>query len=162
MIQFLMKTGIMSLCIFDKKIIVCAFLLITIITACVKNKTTPPLTPSTSSIGEIVKGGSNLTIFDSALSKAGLFSTLDSANPASVAAPFTVFAPVDMAFTQAGFTDSTVYKYTKDSLINFLKYYIYSGSQLTTATLPKGPNAPLRMIYGDTVFITVSNGIIYI
>jgi uncharacterized surface protein with fasciclin (FAS1) repeats len=143
-----------------KKIIICAFALVTAITACVKNSSTPVLDANTSTIAHIVQHGSNLTILDSALSKSGLLQTLDSVN--SVAAPFTLFAPLDIAFTNAGIADSTINKFSADSLRRFLGYYIYSGAALKIADLPKGPNAPLQMIFGDTVFVTVTGTDAYI
>lgn len=150
----------MRMKIAGKEIFFCAIFLITIITACVKSSNTPPLTPTTSTIGQIISRASNLTILDSAMSKSGLLAILDSMN--SIAAPFTVFAPVNLAFTNAGFTDSTIYKMSKDSLRNFLGYYIYAGGGLTTSTLPPGPNAPLPTIFGNPVFCTVLGGSIYI
>jgi len=155
-----MKTGFMGMKVFDKKFVFSVIIILVSIIACVKNTSTPPLTPTTSTIGQIIAGASNLTIFDSAMSKSGLLANLDSMN--ATGAPFTVFAPVNIAFTTAGFTDSTIYKMSKDSLRAFLGNYIYSGGALTTATLPIGPDAPLSTIFGSTIFCTVSGGYIYI
>ncbi|MBS1947300.1 MAG: fasciclin domain-containing protein [Bacteroidetes bacterium] len=143
----------------NKKIVICAFALTAIIAGCVKNTSVPPLTPSTSTIAAIVKGGSNVTIFDSALSKSGLDSLLD------LSGPFTLFLPTDAACLSAGFTDSSVYKMTRDSLRKFLAYYIIQGQALKLAGggLPTGPNAPLEMLnQPDTIYCTVFNGAGYI
>lgn len=147
---------------FERRAILCVFAAIAIITGCVKNSNTPILTPTTSTIAQIVKLGSNLTILDSALSKSGLLQNLDTSTVGS----YTLFAPVDQAFLSAGFADSTVARLSKDSLRNFLSYYIYYGQNgltLSGGGLPIGPNAPLGMITpGDTVFCSIINGSGYI
>ncbi|HVM87539.1 MAG TPA: fasciclin domain-containing protein [Puia sp.] len=150
----------MQISTLNKKIFICAFTLLVVATGCVKNTSIAPLTPSTSTIAAIVKGGSNVTIFDSALSKSGLLDSL-----LNQSGPFTLFLPTDAACLSAGFTDSSVYKMTKDSLRKFLAYYIYQGNALKLAdgSLPAGPNHPLEMIDSlDTVYCTVSGGMGYI
>ena len=64
-------------------------------TSCTKTTNTIPVVTTASSIAAIVKNATNLTLFDSALSKTGLIKTLDSAGPTS---PYTLFAPPDAAF----------------------------------------------------------------
>ena len=154
--SILMKTGFMRMKVFSKRIIIFIIVLITVVTACVKSNTTPGITPGSTTITGIIKVATNLTFLDSAMSKAGLLGTLDSAGP------YTLFAPVNIAFVNAGFTDSTIYKYSKDSLRTLMAYHIYAGYAKKVADLPQGPNAKLTTLLGDSIFVTVSGNNVFI
>ena len=151
----------MRMKVFDKRIIFFAIVLITVIAACVKTTSISPVTTGTSIAG-IIKAANHLTLLDSAMSKAGLLPTLDSLNPVSVAGPYTLFAPLDIAFANAAFTDSTIYKYSKDSLKRLLTYHLISGQAKYLATFPQGPNAPVPSASGDILYITVNSGNLFV
>jgi uncharacterized surface protein with fasciclin (FAS1) repeats len=131
------------------------------VSACNKNTTTVPVVNSSSSISAIIKNGNNLTILDTILVKTGYFAVLDSVNPnASITAPYTLFTATDADFATAGIVDSTLYKFPTAALNRLLLYSLISGYGLTSATLPKGPNAKIPTAGGDSVFVTVNtNGI---
>ncbi len=154
----------MSMSVLDKKIIVCAFFLITIIVACVKTTNKPILTPSTSTIAQIIRLGTNLTILDSAMSKSGVLKTLDSTN--SVAGPFTLFAPVDIAFTNAGIYDSTINRDTIPSLKRLMLYHIFAGHAKTVSDWESAitmRNQPFESASpGDYFFLTLDSTGFYI
>ncbi|MBS1668252.1 MAG: fasciclin domain-containing protein [Bacteroidetes bacterium] len=146
----------------DKKIVLFVLSLAVLITACVKNSNTPVITPGVTSITGYIKNANNLSILDSAMSKAGLLPTFDSVSPASSTAPYTFFAPLDVSFQSAGIFDSTIGKYTKDSLLKLVGYHIFSPYAKTVAQLPVGPNARMISITGDSIFVTVRGGIAYV
>lgn len=152
----------MGMKVFNKKIVFSVIIILTVIAACVKNKSTPVVT-SGSSIAAIVKGSANLTLLDSALSKAGLLPTLDSTNPISITGPYTLFAPVNIAFSNIGFTDSTIYKDSVSQLKRLVLYHIIAGQKYYYATLPQGINYPFPSASkGDTLYLTVGGGAIYV
>ena len=155
-----MKPGFMRMSIFKRRFIVCAFALITIVTACVKNKTTPVLTPTTSTITQIVEGGSNLTILDSAMSKAGLLLTFDSSTN------YTLFAPTDVAFKNAGIYDSTISKYSVADLKRLIMYHTIANIGKTLAVLKTEVTTNTPIPSGspnDTLFLTIdSTGFLYV
>jgi uncharacterized surface protein with fasciclin (FAS1) repeats len=127
--------------------------------ACTKTTVTVPVVASSSPIAIIVQNGSNLTMLDSALKKAGLFSSLDGAAP-----PFyTLFAPPDAAWTLAGLTDSSIYEATPAYLKRLMLYHmiITTGNGLTTWELPQGTDLPVATAsLGDTVYVSVNpNGV---
>ena len=133
-----------------------------LITACVKNTNTPVITPGVTSITGFIKGAKNFSILDSAMSKVGLLPTFDSVSPASATAPYTFFAPLDISFQSAGIVDSTISKYTKDSLLKLVGYHIFSPYAKTIAQLPVGPDATMISITGDSIFVTVIGGVAYV
>jgi uncharacterized surface protein with fasciclin (FAS1) repeats len=150
----------MSIRVFGKKFIFSAIILITVITACVKPNNTPVITPGTTTIAGIIKAASNLTLLDSALKKANLFSTLDSAAPPY----YTVFAPVDIAFTNSQIADSTINSYPDSVLKRILLYHIISSvsAPYYSYTLPQGPNSPIISASGDILYITVNGGYLFV
>jgi len=156
----------MRMSIFKRRFIVCAFALITIITACVKNKTTPVLTPTTSSIAQIIKLGTNLTIFDSGMSKAKLLPILDSLTPPSITAPYTVFAPTDIAFKNAGIYDSTINNYDTAYLKRLMLYHMFAGDGKKVsdwASVIGGQrNFPVASASGDYFFLTLDSTGFYV
>jgi uncharacterized surface protein with fasciclin (FAS1) repeats len=156
-----MKNRFMRWSIFNSKIFFSAIISITVIAGCVKSTSTAAITPGTSIAG-IVKAATNLTILDSAISKAGLVATLDSLNPISTAGPFTLFAPVNIAFSNIGFTDSTIYKDSVSYLKRLVLYHLISGQKYYYAALPQGVDYPIPSASGDMLYLTVGNGYIFV
>jgi uncharacterized surface protein with fasciclin (FAS1) repeats len=132
---------------------------LSIFPGCTKTTVTVPVVTSASPIALIVKNASNLTILDSALRKAGLFSSLDSAPPPY----YTLFAPPDIAFTTAGIMDSNIYQTPAAYLKRLLLYHmiISVNNGFTIADLPQGTDLPLATASpGDTIYVTVNpNGV---
>jgi uncharacterized surface protein with fasciclin (FAS1) repeats len=145
-----------------KKLTVCASILTMIVMACVKNSSTPVITPGVTSITGYLKNATNLSILDSAMSKAGLLPTFDSLKPASVAAPFTFFAPTNIAFSNIGFTDSSIYKSSADSLKVLMAYHVIGGDTISLSKLLNLQSNKLITIYGDSIFVSAYNGVAYI
>ena len=111
------------------------------------------LLPGPGTIASIVAAGSNFTILNSAITTAGLTSTLSSAGP------FTVFAPTDSAFNASGITASSLSSFTSAQLNTILLYHTITDS-ITAANVPAGPDAKVITAGGDSVFVTNnSNGV---
>lgn len=128
-------------------------------------------------IAEVASGDSRFTILVSALDKAGLVSTLSGTDN------YTVFAPTNTAFENAGITQATIDGWADaeiDNLRNILLYHVVSGSvastALTSGTVTTATGADFKDLYvnvGDAVTIngdvtvteadiTASNGIIHV
>lgn len=154
----------MGMKVLGKRIVFLTLIVTTAITACIKSTSTPVIT-SGSSIAAIVKNATNLTLLDSAMSKAGLLPTLDSTNPISVAGPYTLFAPVNIAFSNIGFTDSTIYKDSVGYLKRLILYHILSGYGKTMSDFASeitSPNTPVVSAGGDTLFLTLGSAGLFV
>jgi len=77
------------------------------------------LTPP-GNIATIASGDPNFSTLVAAIVKAGLLTTIQDGGP------FTVFAPTNSAFTQAGITDLD--EYTADELTSILLYHVVPGA----------------------------------
>ena len=138
-------------------------------TSCTKTTNTIPVVTTASSIAAIVKNATNLTLFDSALSKTGLIKTLDSAGPTS---PYTLFAPPDAAFAASGITGFTIYGDSVPYLTRLVRYHLIAGETYTAAkiaSLLAGPNAPYAAASinpytgsSDTLYFTVNASGIFV
>ena len=129
--------------------------------ACVKNSNTPVVTPGVTSITGFVKGSPTLSLLDSSMSKAGLLPTFDSLSPISVAGPFTFFAPLNIAFAVAGYTDSTLYYSTRAQLDTLVLYHTIAGQKSSLANFMaslQSPNTPVpSAVIGDTLYLTYNS-----
>lgn len=89
----------------------------------------------TQTISEIAAGNPNLSLLVQALTKTGLAETLDAAGA------YTVFAPNNLAFTNAGITSSTIEAITSEegiaNLRNFLLNHVFT-TNLTSTQLKTG------------------------
>ncbi len=89
------------------------------------NKNTPSgINSQTSSLSYILATGTNTTIFNSAVVKAGLDSVF------SGPSIFTLMVPNDQACTQSGFTQSVIDGFTADQARNWVLYQTYAGTAL--------------------------------
>ncbi|HLK27628.1 MAG TPA: fasciclin domain-containing protein [Puia sp.] len=128
-----------------------AVLFVVIISSCKKSNSGSSPGPGT--IAAQVTAGTNFTLLSSAVTKAGLGTTLAGAGP------FTVFAPTDDAFTASGITSSVIASLTADQLKTILLYHTL-GSKVMAAQVPAGPDAKVVTASGDSVFVTNnSNGV---
>lgn len=78
-------------------------------------------TPSLTTLSQYIQTGDGLALFRQALQRSGLDSVLASGGP------YTVFAPVDSAFSAAGLTSDKIAAYPVDQLRNILSFHILPG-----------------------------------
>lgn len=102
------------------------------------------------SIYQEVSDASSYTILQAAIDKAGLRSTLESSGS------YTLFAPSDQAFINAGITDLD--NYTADQLATILQYHVID-SELDFSTLAE--QEELEMLNG-TIYVTPFNDNIFL
>jgi len=104
-------------------------------------------------ISDVVANDAGLSTLESALVKANLTSTL------SGTGPFTLFAPTNDGFTNAGITSDVLNSISTEDLSNLLLYHVIPSS-VPAASVPAGPNAKVIVANGDSVFVTNnSNGV---
>jgi uncharacterized surface protein with fasciclin (FAS1) repeats len=115
------------------------------ISSCKKKDDTPP--PKTNTITDVVVGNASFSVLKEAVTKANLATTL------SGTGPFTVFAPDNTAFSNAGITSATVASLSATQLSDLLLYHTI-GSKILAANVPAGPNAKVVTAGGDSVFVT--------
>ncbi|OQP50289.1 hypothetical protein A4H97_00115 [Niastella yeongjuensis] len=78
-------------------------------------------TPDQHTLNEYIQQGDNLTLFKQALQKTGLDTVL------AKGGPYTVFAPIDSAFTASGLTSDKIAAYPADQLRDILAFHIIPG-----------------------------------
>ncbi len=122
--------------------------------SCVKSNTGNNNTP-TSTIMDIVNNSTNLTILKSALVRTNLDAML------SQPGPYTLIAPTDASFANAGLDTAAIAKLTDAQLKSILLYHILSGTYPSSA-LPVGPNGSLTTSSGDSIFVTNTGDFIYV
>jgi uncharacterized surface protein with fasciclin (FAS1) repeats len=115
--------------------------------ACNKQETNN-INPQTSSLGYILANGTNTTIFNSAVIKAGLDSLF------SGPSVFTLLVPNDQACNVSGFTQSVIDGFTSDQARQWVLYQTYAGTALTFESFIGKTEEKLIMANGDSVFVT--------
>jgi uncharacterized surface protein with fasciclin (FAS1) repeats len=130
-----------SLCIFI------AVLSLPSVWSCNK-QSVPVINSDSSSLSYVLANGTNTTIFNSAVVKAGLDSLF--AGPAI----FTLFVPNDQACAQSGFPQSVIDGFTSAQARQWVLYQTYAGTALTLESFIGQINSPLLMSDGDSIFIT--------
>ncbi len=121
------------------------------LTSC--NKDDDPIVTNT--ITDVVVNSASFSVLEEAVVKANLTSTL------SGAGPFTVFAPDNTAFANAGITSTKVATLTSTQLSDLLLYHTI-GSKILAASVPAGPNAKVITAGGDSVFVTRNASGVYV
>src|SRR5450432_736941 len=106
------------------------------------------INPQTSSLGYILANGTNTTIFNSAVVKAGLDTVF---NGPSI---FTLLVPNDLACTQSGYTQSVINGFTHDQARNWVLYQTYAGTALTFESFIGKTEVKLIMANGDSTFVS--------
>src|SRR5450432_4708503 len=106
------------------------------------------INPQTSSLGYILANGTNTTIFNSAVVKAGLDTVF---NGPSV---FTLLVPNDLACIQSGFTQTVINGFTNDQARQWVLYQTYAGTALTFESFIGKKNEKLIMANGDSIFVS--------
>jgi len=109
--------------------------------------------PPSNTISDVVAADADLSTLESALIKANLTATL------SGQGPFTLFAPTNEGFTNAGITSDVLNSISTADLSNLLLYHVIPLS-IPAAGAPAGPNAKVIAANGDSVFVTSNaNGV---
>lgn len=101
----------------------------------------------TNTITDVVVNSASFSVLEEAVVKANLATTL------SGTGPFTVFAPDNTAFANAGINSATVASLTSSQLSDLLLYHTI-GAKIMAADVPAGPNAKVVTAGGDSVFVT--------
>lgn len=128
-----------------------ALILLVSFSACKKDKTIV----ADNTINGIVSSTSDFSTLNSAVTKAGLASTLGSTGP------FTVFAPNNAAFTASGITSSVLAGLTADQAKAILLYHTIP-SKIMASQVPVGPNAAVTTANGGTVYVTKNANAVFI
>ena len=117
------------------------------------NKDDDPIITNT--ITDVVVASASFSVLEEAVVKANLATTL------SGTGPFTVFAPDNTAFANAGITSATVASLSSTQLSDLLLYHTI-GSKILAADVPAGPNAKVITAGGDSVFVTKNASGVYV
>jgi uncharacterized surface protein with fasciclin (FAS1) repeats len=106
------------------------------------------INPQTSSLGYILATGTNTTIFNAAVVKAGLDSVF------SGPSVFTLLVPNDQACNQSGYTQSVINGFTHDQARQWVLYQTYAGTALTFESFIGKTEEKLIMANGDSIFVS--------
>lgn len=119
-------------------------------TACNNDDDDPVTTPPASStITDVVVAGSQFTLLEAAVIRAGLATTL------SGTGPFTVFAPTDDAFRAAGFADEAAVRAASDTTLRrILLYHVVSGSNPASAIQAGQTPLPTSLSVNGTAYVS--------
>jgi uncharacterized surface protein with fasciclin (FAS1) repeats len=113
------------------------------------NKTSPTgINSQTSTLGYVLATGTNTTIFNSAVVKAGLDSVF------SGPSIFTLMVPNDVTCTQSGYTQAVINGYTSDQARKWVLYQTYAGAALTFESFIGKTEVKLIMADGDSTFVS--------
>jgi uncharacterized surface protein with fasciclin (FAS1) repeats len=115
--------------------------------ACNKSSTSG-VNAQTSSLAYVLANGTNTTIFNSAVVKAGLDTTFGSPSL------FTLFVPNDQACTGSGFTQAVIDGFTPDQARNWVLYHTYAGTVLSLESFIGKTEQKLVMADGDSIFVS--------
>jgi len=135
------------------------FVLLLIVTSfysCVKNSTTAPPAQN-STVAQLIKSATNLTIFNAALVRSGLDTLLN--NPDSLV---TVFVATDYTMNFYGLTAAVIDTMSIPTLKTLIEYCIYQGNAVPSSQFTMGQNISTPVASGDSIFITNTGSAIYI
>lgn len=94
-----------------------------LLTSCKKNDNKEQFNKGQPTLFNYIGSNKNLSLYQAALKRAGMYN----AETFSSGGPFTVFAPVDSAFTNVGLTLDSINRYDPQALASVLKYAIIYG-----------------------------------
>lgn len=132
----------------DKRLYISLFVMAVVFSCACNKQETNNINPQTSSLGYILANGSNTTIFNSAVVKAGLDSLF------SGPSIFTLLVPNDQACNVSGYTQSVIDGFTSEQARQWVLYQTYAGTALTFESFIGKTEAKLIMANGDSVFVT--------
>jgi uncharacterized surface protein with fasciclin (FAS1) repeats len=123
--------------------------------ACTKTESNG-INPQTSSLAYVLANGTNTTIFNSAVVKAGLDSVF---NGPSI---FTILVPNDQACVQSGFSQTAINAFTRDQARQWVLYQTYAGTALTFESFIGKTEVKLIMANGDSIFVSGDSNRTYV
>jgi uncharacterized surface protein with fasciclin (FAS1) repeats len=123
-----------------------------ILQGCDKDDDDPAPTPT---ITQTVVNGSDFSILEAAVLRAGLADYL------STTTNLTVFAPTNAAFTAAGLTEAVINTTDPATVAAILKYHVLA-TQIPSSSVPAGPNAEVTTVNGAKAFVTKNASGVYI
>jgi uncharacterized surface protein with fasciclin (FAS1) repeats len=148
----------MKITFFDKvllapaMILVCGFLG----QGCTKTPASTNVPTNTSTITTIIHSATNTTLLAKALTSTGLDSIFNQPGP------YTFFVLTDNVLAASGINDSVLNSYPDSVLRNLILYHTLAGEAVLSANFPAGPNAPIIMANGDSVFATINGNGLFI
>lgn len=125
------------------------------IPGCNKTESTG-INAQTSTLSYVLANGTQTTIFNSAVVKAGLDTTFGSSSI------FTLMVPNNTACTQSGFSQSVINGFTTDQAKAWVLYQTYAGTALKLESFIGKTEVKLIMANGDSVFVTGDSNRTYI
>lgn len=142
---------------FNKKLILCLFLVFAMIQISIFAASKTQMPAATQDIVEIASGNQQFGTLVTALKAAGLVDALKGEGP------FTVFAPTNDAFNKlpAGTIEELLKPENNDKLVDILTYHVYPGNVLA-ADVMKLNGKEVKMLNGKPAKIEVKNGSVFI
>jgi uncharacterized surface protein with fasciclin (FAS1) repeats len=119
--------------------------------SCSKPSGPTPVTTNDHTITGVVHASSTMTVLSQALTVSGLDTIL------SQPGPYTFFGLTDNVLAASGITQATLESYPDSVIRNLILYHTLAGEAIYSANFPPGPNFPIIMANGDSVF-TTTNG----
>jgi uncharacterized surface protein with fasciclin (FAS1) repeats len=114
------------------------------------------INPQTSSLTYILANGTNTTIFNAAVVKAGLDSVF------SGPSLFTLLVPNDQTCSQSGYGPSVINGFTRDQARQWVLYQTYAGTALTFESFIGKTELKLVMANGDSIFVSGDSNRTYV
>jgi uncharacterized surface protein with fasciclin (FAS1) repeats len=134
---------------FERTILNISLVLLGMLSLLSCNKTSPTsINSQTSTLANILATGTNTTIFNSAVIKAGLDTVFNSPSI------FTLMVPNDTYCTQSGYSQTVINGFTMDQAKNWVLYQTYAGTALNFASFIGKTELKLIMANGDSVFVS--------
>jgi uncharacterized surface protein with fasciclin (FAS1) repeats len=113
--------------------------------------------PVSFNVAEIVRDSADLSTLFTAVTSAGLDSTL-----ADESSTFTVFAPTNAAFDALGADTINALLADTDALTDILLYHVVAGSEINSAAAVGAAGTTVEMANGKSVGVSTSGGSVYI
>jgi uncharacterized surface protein with fasciclin (FAS1) repeats len=121
------------------------------------NKSSSPgIDSQTSTLAYVLANGTNTTIFNSAVVKAGLDTVFSSPSI------FTLFVPNDQTCNQYGYTQTLINGFTREQARQWVLYQTYAGTALPFESFNGKTEQKLVMANGDSVFVSGDSNRTYV
>jgi uncharacterized surface protein with fasciclin (FAS1) repeats len=121
------------------------------------NKSSSPgIDSQTSTLAYVLANGTNTTIFNSAVVKAGLDTVFNSPSV------FTLLVPNDQTCNQFGYSQAVINSYTREQARQWVLYQTYAGTALPFESFIGKTEQKLVMANGDSVFVSGDSNRTYV
>jgi transforming growth factor-beta-induced protein len=122
----------------------------------------PPSLQASNTIVDIALGNENFSLLVAALARVSEGTSTNVIELLSGTDNFTVFAPVNQAFIDAGFAnESAINAADPNTLLGVLAYHVISG-KILAADIPAATNTAVGTIANSNIFATRRNGSVFI